>query len=71
MKHWYIVLRFKTPYSLCAGVIYAERGKLHRWYRNGRVAEYRRCRSGFDAVCMALIYNYAWAAWIYRRLMKM
>ncbi|MCC2820672.1 hypothetical protein LK537_25520 [Lachnoclostridium pacaense] len=66
MKSWYVMLMTKPPGRTIARVSHTYWKNMHRWYRIGRISEYRACRGLPEALVMALIYNHDWAAWIYR-----
>lgn len=69
-RHWYVMFINSASKGLRAGFIYTKRRNLHKRYKAGEIAEYRRCRSAFEAVGMVLIYNCVWAAWIYQKVMN-
>ena len=66
MKRWYVMLMTKPPGRTIDRVSYACRKNMHRWYRIGRISEYRACRGLLEALWLTSIYNHKWAAWIYR-----
>lgn len=67
MKRWYVMLLGKPPGGPTAKLVYSSRRNMHLRYKMGRIIEYRGCVGFQEAVVLALIYNYKWAAWIYHK----